>query len=200
MKQSSIFDETYRKYLAEISSIDYLGKAEALGVKRQENGLIIPLYDQYYYLSSDGIHHTLGAAVTPAVQVILSKYVLTCPYELPEVQEDLKTYRDFKDTAPLVSYFTTNTNKTIEENFSGKLEALENRALSIGGQLQPTEGYDLSVLFYALPRIPVRLNYNDRDDLFGPSCSILYQADAEHFLDMECLAMTGTLLSGKLIT
>ena len=30
-------------------------------------------------------------------------------------------------------------------------------------------------------------------------CSILYRASAEQFLDMECLAMTGTLLSGRMI-
>lgn len=200
MKQASVFDETYRKYLREICSTDFLAKAEALGVRKENNGLIIPLYDQEYHLSSEGIYHTRGAAVTPAVQVILSKYVLTCPTELPTTQKTLKTYRDFTGTAPLVSYFTTNTNKTIEVTFSGKRDALEKKALSIGGQLQPAEGYDFSVRFFALPRMPVLLNYNDQDDLFGATCSILYQADAEIFLDMECLAMTGTLLAGKLIT
>lgn len=200
MKQASIFDETYRKYLAEIRSTDFLGKADVLGVKRDDKGLVIPLYDQDYHLSSEGIYHSRGAAVTPAVQVILSKYVLTCPPERPKAQVALKTYRDFRGAAPLVSYFTTNTNKTIEGTFSGKLEVLERKALSIGGQLQTSQGYDLSVCFFALPRIPVLLNFNDQDDLFGATCSILYQADAECYLDMECLAMTGTLLAGKLLT
>jgi len=51
-----------------------------------------------------------------------------------------------------------------------------------------------------LPRIPVILNFNDSDDLFPATCSILYQESAQHYLDMECLAMTGTLLAGKLLS
>jgi hypothetical protein len=43
------------------------------------------------------------------------------------------------------------------------------------------------------------VNFNDRDNLFSASCSVLYRSSAVHFLDMECLAMTGTLLTGKLI-
>ena len=43
------------------------------------------------------------------------------------------------------------------------------------------------------------LNFNDRDDLFPPACSVLYRKSAESYLDMECLAMTGTLLCGKLL-
>jgi len=50
-----------------------------------------------------------------------------------------------------------------------------------------------------LPRVPVVLNFNDTDDLFPANCSVLYRASAELFLDMECLAMTGTLLAGRLI-
>jgi hypothetical protein len=47
--------------------------------------------------------------------------------------------------------------------------------------------------------VPVIVNFNDRDDLFSASCSVLYRSSAAYFLDMECLAMTGTLLAGKLL-
>lgn len=199
MHKSPVFEETYKKYLSEIAKIDYLAKADLLGVEKRDYSLVIPLYDQHYILSGKGILDLQGAEVPPAVRVLLSKYVLQCQrYELSE-DDPYKTFRDFKDASPLTSYFTSNTNKTLENTFAGKLTKLVEVCKGIGGLSQENESYDCSMLFFALPRIPVVLNFNDRDDLFPASCSVLYRASAEQFLDMECLAMTGTLLSGKLI-
>lgn len=199
MQKSTVFEETYQHYLAEIRTIDYLARADMLGVEKAGNTLHIPLYETLYHVSADGITTPGGGAVIPAVSVILSKYVLMCPAELPVVSDKFMTYREFKDAGPLVSYFATNTNKTIESQYSGKLASLKERALELGAVFQQSESYDLSLRLHALPRIPVILNFNDSDDMFPAACSILYKLSAEQFLDMECLAMTGTLLAGKLI-
>ncbi len=196
---SKVFSETYNRYIAEIGQIDFLGKANSLGVEREGDCLLIPLYDTLYRLSSSGIEGIDGKELTPAVQVMLCKYVLTCPVDLPELSDKLMTYREFKDSGPLVSNFTANTNKTLESTFSGNVFALKEKALQFGGAEQPSDTYDLSLTFSVFPRIPVILNFNDKDDLFPAVCSVLYRASAELFLDMECLAMTGTLLTGKLI-
>lgn len=199
MQKSSVFDQAYHQYLAEILTIDYLARADMLGVERNDESLLIPLYDKVYLLSGKGIGAQDGTPVTPAVNVILSKYVLLCPTELAPIPDRLMTYREFKDAGPLISYFTTNTNKTIESHFAGTISSLKERALQLGAVLLQHDSYDLSLQFHALPRIPVILNFNDRDDMFPATCSILYKLSAEQFLDMECLAMTGTLLAGKLI-
>jgi hypothetical protein len=199
MQKSPVFDETYHQYLAEILTIDYLSRADMLGVEQRDGTLLIPLYDTTYLLSGKGIAAQDGTPVTPAVNVILSKYVLMCPVDMQPVPDRLMTYREFRDASPLVSYFTKNTNKTIESQFAGRISALEKRALQLGAVVLRNDAYDLSVQFHALPRIPVILNFNDRDDMFPATCSILYKLSAEQFLDMECLAMTGTLLAGKLI-
>jgi len=199
MVQAPVFEETYRRYLSEIKNIDYLSRADLLGVSISEDALIIPLYNKTYAVSGDTIVDCHGGEVAPAVRVILCKYVLSCPAEIQPQQDRLMTYREFRNSAPLISYFTTNTNKTIESTFSGKLELFIERAKQLGAEIRKDASYDLSLLFYALPRIPVIINFNDQDDLFEATCSILYKASAQHFLDMECLAMTGTLLAGKLI-
>ena len=67
---------------------------------------------------------------------------------------------DDMDASPLTSYFTTNTNKTLETTFSGKLDTLREVCRGIGGREQKAEGYDCSILFYALPRVPVVLRNN----------------------------------------
>jgi hypothetical protein len=137
--------------------------------------------------------------VNDAVRVILAKYVLTCPIPLPPLSGKWMTYREFRGAGPLVSYFTSTTKKNIELHFSGAKERLEMRCRELGGRIEDNNSYELSVWLQALPRIPVVLNFNDADDMFPASCSILYRASAEHFLDMECLAMTGTLLAGLLL-
>lgn len=200
MRQSTVFEETYQTYLEEIRNSDYLSKSTMLGADISRNALEIPLYDRLYRLGDSGIEDCGGTPVPPAVRVILCKYVLMCPAELPRLSDQLMTYREFRNAGPLISYFTTNTNKIIETTFSAKGDALQERCRLLGGIQRDDQLYDLSVEFLALPRIPVIVNFNDRDDLFPATCSILYRASAELYLDMECLAMTGTLLAGKLIS
>ncbi len=200
MKRSVVFEETYRLYLERIRRIDFLAKAEILGVDREGDSLIIPLYDKVYIFSAEGLREKKGEEITPAVQVMICKYILTCGPDIPPVTDRLVTYREFKDSGPLISYFTTNTNKTLESTFSANLELLKERSQNIGGELLPSDVYDLSLRFYAFPKIPVLVNFNDSDDLFPSKSSVLYRSTAEHYLDMECLAMTGTLLVGKLIS
>ncbi|NOR24342.1 MAG: DUF3786 domain-containing protein [Desulforhopalus sp.] len=199
VERAKVFDETYRRYLQEIRQLDFLAKAEILGVKTENGALKIPLFNKIYRFGADGIVGGDGEDLTPAVQVMICKYILTCPLELPQLSETLVTYREFKDAGPLISYFTTNTNKTLESTFSGNIAGLKKRGQEIGGKILESDTYDLSLQFRAFPRVPVILNFNDRDDLFSATCSVLYQSSAAHFLDMECLAMTGTLLTGKLI-
>jgi hypothetical protein len=194
-----VFHETYNRYLEEIRKVDFLAKAGILGVKIGNGALEIPLYDKIYRFTSTGLVGDDKGEITPAVQVMICKYILTCPLELPELSETLVTYREFKDAGPLISYFTTNTNKTLESTFCGNVAGLKKRGQEVGGKILDSDTYDLSLEFHAFPRIPVILNFNDRDDLFSATCSVLYKSSAAHFLDMECLAMTGTLLTGKLI-
>jgi len=195
-ERSRIFAETYQRYLADIRKIDFLARAPILGVVEEDGALIIPIYDKRYTFTAEGIAES--EVLTPALQVMICKYILSCPDKLPASEGELITYREFKDAGPLISYFTTNTNKTLESAFAGNTDGLRQRALAIGGQVRSSEVYDLSLVFHAFPRIPVYLNFNDRDDTFPAACSILYRSSAALFLDMECLAMTGTLLTGKL--
>lgn len=196
---SHVFAETYQGYLAEIREIDFLSRAEILGLVEENGALIIPLYDKVYTFTREGITAPGGERLTPALQVMICKYILSCPTKLPADMGELVTYREFKDSGPLISFFTTNTNKTLEAAFSGNIKGLRERALTVGGKVVTSEIYDLALQFHAFPRIPVYLNFNDCDETFPATCSVLYRSSAALFLDMECLAMTGTLLTGKLI-
>jgi len=200
LQRAKVFHETYTQYLEQIRKLDFLARAEILGAKIDNGLLRIPLYNKVYRFGPDGIVGNDREEITPAVQVMICKYILACPQKLPEIRDTLVTYREFKDAGPLISYFTVNTNKTLESTFCGNVAALRKRGQDIGGKVLDSETYDLSLEFYAFPRVPVIVNFNDQDDLFSATCSVLYRSSAAQFLDMECLAMTGTLLSGKLIS
>jgi len=97
-------------------------------------------------------------------------------------------------------YFTTNTNKIVETSFSGRLNLLEKACRKLGARpLEDGAAYDLSLMFKALPRIPVLLRFHDGDEEFPAQCSILFRQSAEQYLDMESLAIAGTFLAGNLI-
>jgi hypothetical protein len=123
---------------------------------------------------------------------------LQCPDTEPEPGEWV-TYREFKDAGPLTGYFAANTNKIIETRFAGQLDTLTYACRKIGGRAIETPAFDVAFMFDMLPRLPVFFRFNDRDDTFPAQTSILFRQSAEKHLDMECLAIGGTYLTGLLI-
>ncbi len=88
----------------------------------------------------------------------------------------------------------------VAEHFAGKLTALERACETLGGFPPDIElSYELSMQFNALPRVPLLLLYNDVDNEFPAHCSMLFKQGADKYLDAECLAILGGILSGYLI-
>lgn len=199
MKKTAVFEETYRDYLKQLAATDYLARADVLGARISGTELGIDFYGETYRVSSAGITNASGKRANFAVSVVLCKYTLVCPREVV-TDGPWVTYREFKDAGPLTGYFNSNTNKTLETAFSGRLDLLEKACQKLGAApLQDEAAYDRSFMFAALPRIPVLLRFNDSDDEFPAHCSILFRQSAEHYLDMESLAIAGTFLAGNLI-
>jgi len=198
MKRAAIFETTLEDYLTQIGDIDLLPRAEVLGATACEGALTLPLYGIPHRVSKKGIFDADGQKANFAVSVVLCRYILQCPTAVPAPGEWM-SYRDFRDAAPLIGYFAENTNKVIETGFTGKRAALEDACRRIRGRFEETTSFDLAVVFDFLPRIPVYLRFNDRDDEFPAQSSVLFRQSAECYLDMECLAIGGTLLARLLI-
>ena len=198
MKKSTVFEETYNKYLSQISDIDLMPRAVRLGADIEGDALIIPYYEKPFRISTDGVVDGAGKRVGFATSVVLFQYVFRCPAEIP-LAGDWMPYREFKDAGPLAGYFISNTNKIIGTTFAGNPEALQQACIRFGGQLLNDDpAWDLSVAFDMLPRIPIRLRFNDKDDEFPAQCSILFRKSAESYIDMESLAIGATYLTGML--
>jgi hypothetical protein len=198
-KKSEVFEKTYKDYLRQLSEIGYFAQAEILGADISGKNIIIPFYGEPYRISDTGIADSQGMQANFSVCVVLCKYIILCPEQIPAGGKWV-TYREFKDAGPLTVYFANNTNRIIENSFYDNPEALEKACKNSGGiPFHDNSSHDLSMIFNALPRIPVLLRFNFEDDDFPAQCSVLFNQSAEKFLDMESLAIAGTFLTGVLI-
>lgn len=197
--KSKVFEKTYKDYLKQLSETNYLAKAEMIGAEISGNNLIISFYGKSYKISDSGIMDSEGKQANFAICVVLCKYVIQCPDEIPAEGKWI-TYREFKDAGPLTVFFANNTNKIIESTFHYRSESFEKACINFGGiPFHDNSSHDLSMIFSALPKIPVLLRFNFKDDEFPAQCSVLFRQSAEKYLDMESLAIAGTFLAGGLI-
>jgi hypothetical protein len=194
MEKSPIFEKTYHDYLTRIADLDLKNFEDKLGIRVSESKAVIPFWGRPYTVSAHGIQGPEGRKPHLSTCVILCKYLLMCPSHAPRAA-DWVTFKDFKDAAPLIHAFATTVTNPISKMFSGRSSALESACQKIGGY-PPAEtfSYDVCIKFDALPRIPLLLLFNDRDEEFAAQCSVLFEKRTEKYLDMECVAMLGMLL------
>lgn len=195
---ASVFEKTRRDYLRQVAKLDLPAIAERLSVQIDGKAVKIPLFGRIFRVSPEEIFDPQGKAAIHAVAVLLCRYLILCPNEIPlEVQ--WVTYRGFGNAAPFVGGFENNTEKCIAKNFSGRLERLSAAAEKIGGEPASIDlSCDLKMKFVSLPQLPLLLIFNDRDDEFPAQSSILFEQRAEKYLDMECLAILGWVLTDLL--
>jgi len=188
---------SFRHYLDKISKLDLQNIAQKIGAKWTEKSATIPLFGKPHRISKRGIFDPYGEEPSHSIKVVLCQYLLLHPASHPE-DDTWVSYKDFKDAAPLVT-FHANNEMAIASTFEGKLKALKKACSGIGGYDYPVEmSYDLHVIFKALPKVPMLLLFNDSDDEFPAQCLLLFERRAGQYLDRECLAILGGLLTGYL--
>ena len=193
-EKSSVFEETYTNYLAQIGGLDFQQIADRLGAETVGEELIIPFFGKPIRLSTAGISELSGGRPIFSVCVILFKYLLLCPDHDP-AGNDWVSFKDFRDSAPFAGAFFNYTEVPLAKYFSGRLKDLDAACREIRGHPPAAAfSYDLCMQFTALPKIPVLMLFNDADQEFAAQCALLFERRAEKYLDMECLAMVGMLL------
>ena len=196
--KETVFEKTYKHYLEQLGEISFEDIAPNLGAKIEGNGIKISLIGNDYVISDEGIADPSGEKPTHDICVILSKYILLCPAITP-IEHNWLSFRNFKDSGPLINYFTNNIEHAIGSYFSGKLNDLNKASKSLSGYPPDLEvNFDLAMQFDALPMIPIIILYNDADEEFSAKCSVLFESRAEKYLDAECLAMIGWQLFSHL--
>jgi hypothetical protein len=193
------FESTCRKYQSQIAALDLAQMAARVGARLSEASLIVPFFEQPCWVSSRGVFDSAGKTAGPAVAVAVYTYCFKCPEFLP-VESDWLTFREFENASPLAGFFTANTNRLIATRFSGKLSELDAACRAMGASTEPeNSAYDLAVTFNALPKVPLSLRFNDRDDDLPAQSVLLFKNSAEASLDLQAMIILGTFLAGNLI-
>ena len=192
------FETAMAQRLDRLVGVDLGARAGILGANRSGNALMIPFFGGIHRVSADGIMDAHGNPPSPAVGSLLLEYVLRAPTTPPATGTWI-TFREFSGAGPLMGYFTGNTNKLIESNFAGAVGALQTVCAGLGGRaIDSAPGFDLCVELSVLPRVPIRIRFNDRDDDFPAQCTLLFRKSAETYLTLKSMGVAGTWLAGKL--
>lgn len=186
-----VFKEHYEGYLRQLAGLDLARRAPVLGITAHNASSVdVPFFNTRYQVSPAGIADDRGERPDYGLCVILLKYLLLCPQQVP-AQTDWVSYRDFKDcgqaqNAGLAAY----ASQAISRHYTGHLDRLVAAVAALGGKAPQTAyPYDVAVIFTALPRLPMLFLFNDADAQFPAQTSILYERRAAHFLDAECRIM-----------
>jgi Domain of unknown function (DUF3786) len=194
VEKSSVFKETYQNYLDRIDKIDLQKRSETLGGRIEKGEMVLSFFGKSYRISGRGITDPFGKQPAMGVCVVLCKYLLLCP-EVPSLDKEWVSFRDFKNTAPLIHSFVNHTERPIAGRFSNRFGDLSAACENLGGENPGLDlNYQLIMKLYPLPKVPVLLLFDDADEEFPAQCKVLFERRAEQYLDPECLAIIGTLL------
>jgi hypothetical protein len=197
---ANIFVTHYEDYCRQIADLDFSSIKEILGIKIQGKEAIIPFLGEDYTVSGEGVTDASGNQPNYMVCVILSKYLLLCPDALV-VSKEWTALKDFHKVSQFtnLNLFTSDAEKPIVKRFSGQINALLDASQKLGGNPCDMDlFYDFAMEFRVLPKIEILLLFNDSDEEFPATCSLLFQRQAEDYLDPESLIMTAITLTKRL--
>ena len=161
----------------------------------------VPFFGDVHTVGAERVTNSRGEEVTTAVAVLLMTWVIQGSIKAEDSTPTWIGFKECRGAGPLMGYFQENTAKTLERSFEGQVDRLKAAALTLGAEVVHGDpGFDLSLVFRALPGLPVLLRFSDREDGMPANCQILFPESAQDRLDIRCLGVIGTWLTGGLIS
>jgi len=195
----SVYNETYHYYLEQLNSMHFGGKEDVLGIALEGDAVMVPYFGRSLRLTGAGLQDEAGHRPDFADCVVVCRYLIMCPLFEP-TQTQWVAYRDFPDAGPLTVFWSDSVEKPLASTFAGKIDLLRKACDALGGVDSGMEiACDLSRCFTPLPKVPLLLVFNDADDDFPASASLLFEKRASTYLDAESQAILGHILSQRLI-
>lgn len=193
------YEDVYLGLVDRLKRADYRHAMLELGARDAGEDVALDVLGRTCLVGPTGVKAADGRDVDFTVRIVLSYYLLHGGQG--DQTGQWVAYRDFKDGAFFHASYAQIVENKIASDFSGRLPALTRAAQRLGGSpLNAGLGGDVCYRFPALPRVPLALVFYDADDDFPSSARVLFDAGAPRFLDMECLAVLGLILTDQLIS
>jgi len=178
--------------------------ANNLGAKVEQNLAILPYLDDEILIELDTNGYPLrlrsqkGYELDPRDEILLMNYFLYNGNK-PLTQEfvGLESFpHSISKVGTLKRYAEEPLARLFDEKREALLEALKSFKIS---QLKETNS-GVSFVVYALPRVPLMINYwaGDAEEGLSSYCKVLYDASAISYLDLECLVFLAERFVEKL--
>ena len=106
-------------YLERIRDLNLREIAPRLGASVQGDEIVIPIFGKPFRVSKNGIQGPSGRKPEYFICIVLFKYMLMCPDDEP-VSGDWQSFKDFRDAAPLISYFQKTVKSVLARHFPGR--------------------------------------------------------------------------------
>ena len=209
-ESSPVFERHYENYIRQLAALDLAVIGRDLGgtVTRDPRGTTVCLtyFGREYHVSAKAILRPDNTRAGYDTCIVLSRHLImggetnSGPQNISgRPRTTWLGFRDLKESGPLTVYFKDNVEIPLTAILSGRAGDAGAVASALRGHVPDTDlNYDLVLEIPCLPKIPVRLLFNDADEDFPGSCSILFRHDVETLLDAECIAMTGYRLAAEI--
>jgi hypothetical protein len=89
------------------------------------------------------------------------------------------------------------TGNELVKTFGLDVENFKSSCRKSGGVATPLG--DAAYIFYALPRLPMVVNYWCGDEDFPSTSKILFDSSASHYLPTDVIAILGSMLKGRIL-
>ena len=192
-------DQKLNEYLTLIREQNNDKLIDILGLQKTGKGYRFDFFNRPILFDHQDFVDLSGQELSFSIKIVLCKYLLNCSQPPLKKSVRLVTFREFPEAGPLFYRFAENTSKTIEQTFSNRVDALEQKCRQFYGISVSDASYDLSIRLKVLPKIPITLQFNDVDDILPAKAVFLFHEDAVNYLDLKSIGSITTYLTGHLI-
>lgn len=164
--------------------------------------LKFPFFDSFVLIGEGWIKEGQGNELNRWEQVLLYNHLAQGGQVEPTGK--WKSFHEFPNTISKVKTMEAHVERPLAENFAGNMERLKQAGLDLGAEDVTAEigSADLSLLFSPLPRVPVLLNFwdKDQDDGFDAQVKFLFDETIVEHLDVESIVFLSEQLCARLLS
>ena len=195
----SVYEKTYQSYLQQLQAMDFDGQEELLGITVDGRDLVVPYFGSSVRLTPHGLEDAAGRRPDFSDCVVVCRYLIMCPLYEPQ-DTAWVAYRDFPDAGPLTVFWADTVENHLAKRFANHVDVLRDACDAMGAvETDLDVACDLCRQFTPLPKVPLLLIFNDVDDDFPASASLLFEKRASTYLDAESQAILGHILTQRLV-
>ena len=194
------YQEIHDRLMQRLTSVPLAERAQRLGLCRHPPGDVAVVFlGQTYLAGPRGVRRLDGEPVPLITASVIAGYLLKGGWGEPAGR--FVPLQALAGTGSAHTSFQQNALASpLVKRFQGRLAALEQAAGCLGGRKEGPAGVGgISLVFDALPKIPLQLVFYDRDAEFPAAAKFLLDLTAANFLEYEYLAVMLTVFVKALL-